>query len=204
MEIDDAEDDDRKRALLLHYVGERVYDIYLAEKTPTTGTSYADTKKVLEDDFRPRKDTQMEIYKFTSCKQKEGQTLDEYVAELRTLARDCDFKDLNKEILSQLIQHCRSNQLRRRALREPGKGLEDIIKLEFVEEEIPWPSVSSQASPERKSSDVSRSSQGQKPNMSPQAAKARTDNGQGQVRGQNRRSTRGKKPHSRFKVYVLY
>lgn len=32
MQIDDAEDDDRKRALLLHYVGERVYDVYLAEK----------------------------------------------------------------------------------------------------------------------------------------------------------------------------
>jgi hypothetical protein len=37
--------DERKRALLLHYAGERVYDIYDAEKGDT-GTSYDDTKKL--------------------------------------------------------------------------------------------------------------------------------------------------------------
>ena len=71
----------------------------------------------------------MEIYTFRNCKQKEGQTLDEYLTELRKLAKHCEFTDIDKEILSQLIQHCRSNQLRRRALREPDKGLEDVIQL---------------------------------------------------------------------------
>ncbi|XP_055999096.1 uncharacterized protein LOC130047746 [Ostrea edulis] len=70
----------------------------------------------------------MEIYTFRNCKQKEGQTLDEYLTELRKLAKHCEFTNINREILSQLIQHCRSNQLRRRALREPDKGLEDIIQ----------------------------------------------------------------------------
>ena len=42
------EDADRKRALLLHYAGERVYDIYDAEKKDTEATFEA-TKKVLKD-----------------------------------------------------------------------------------------------------------------------------------------------------------
>ncbi|KAK3105801.1 hypothetical protein FSP39_006028 [Pinctada imbricata] len=121
-------DDARKRALLLHYCGERVYDIYMAEKGESDET-YPASKKVLEDYFKPRKNTQMEIYQFRFCKQKQGQTLDEYVTELRRLSKDCEFQDVNNEILSQLIQNCRSNQLRRRALREPEKGLDDIIKL---------------------------------------------------------------------------
>jgi hypothetical protein len=45
------------------------------------------------------------------------------------LAKNCEFGDVDKEILSQLIQHCKSNQLRRRALTESDKGLQDIIEL---------------------------------------------------------------------------
>jgi hypothetical protein len=41
------EDTDRKRALLLHYAGERVYDIYDAEKKDTEATFEA-TKNVLK------------------------------------------------------------------------------------------------------------------------------------------------------------
>ena len=50
-------DPGRKRALLLHYAGERVYDIYTAEKE--TPTSYQATKQVLNTYFSPRKNLQM-------------------------------------------------------------------------------------------------------------------------------------------------
>lgn len=61
-------EDDRKRALLLHYAGERVYDIYDAEKADTEETNVA-TKKVLTDYFSPKVNTQMEIYKFSKVTQ---------------------------------------------------------------------------------------------------------------------------------------
>jgi hypothetical protein len=124
------DDEDRKRALLLHFAGERVYEIYDIEKKDTDAT-YIATKKVLKDYFEPKRNTQMEIYKFRNCKQPEGQSLDEYVTELRKMAKTCDFKPeaVDKEILSQLIQNCRSNRLRRRALRETDKTLDDILTL---------------------------------------------------------------------------
>lgn len=51
------------------------------------------------------------------------------MTELRKLSKNCEFNDVDREILSQLIQNCKSNQLRRRALRESDKGLQDILDL---------------------------------------------------------------------------
>ena len=124
----DISDNDRKRALLLHYAGERVYDIYEAEKRDTA-TDYEATKQVLSTYFSPRKNVQMEIYKFRNCKQSVSQSLDEYVTELRQLAKNCEFTDGDKEILSQIIQNCHSNRLRRRALRETDMTLAKLLDL---------------------------------------------------------------------------
>ena len=122
-------DEKQKRALLLHYAGEKVFDIYEAEKGDDDGTTYDGAKDVLNTYFSPKKNKQMEIYTFRSYKQLENQTLDEYVMELRTLSKTCEFDNVDNEILQQIIQNCRSTQLRRRALREPGKSLSDILTL---------------------------------------------------------------------------
>ncbi|CAC5407235.1 unnamed protein product [Mytilus coruscus] len=107
------ENDDRKRALLLHYAGESVYDIYDAEKGATEA-SYVATKLVLTTYFEQKE-------KYTNG--------DEFVTELRKLAKTCEFASVDNEILSQVIQNCKSNRLRRRALREPDKTLNDILTL---------------------------------------------------------------------------
>ena len=88
--MDLEEDDDKhKRALLFHYAGERVYDIYDAEKG-TSGDTYNATKEVLSNYFAPKRNIQVEIFTFRSYTQKHDQTLDEYVTELRRLAKHCN------------------------------------------------------------------------------------------------------------------
>ena len=121
-------DDTRKRALLLHYFGESVHDIYEAEKGNSPAT-YDKTKKVLSVYFAPKRNVQMEIFNFRSCKQKSSQSLDDFVIELRTLSKTCEFANPEAEILSQVIQHCSSSRLRKRALREPDKSLTEILTL---------------------------------------------------------------------------
>ena len=71
------DNDDRKKALLLHYAGEQVYDIHEAECDPDANQTYATCKTVLNDYFKPKKNVQIEIYNFRSCIQKPGQTLDD-------------------------------------------------------------------------------------------------------------------------------
>eukprot|EP00057_Strongylocentrotus_purpuratus_P005494 XP_003731095.1 PREDICTED: uncharacterized protein K02A2.6-like [Strongylocentrotus purpuratus] len=144
-------DDKRKRALLLHYAGEQVHDIFCAESssqarpadtsTSTTSTvgpdcSYAGTVRILTTYFAPKRNIQMEMYVFRSCKQKPGQSLEAYVTELRALAQTCKFHDANSEILSQLIQHCSSLRFRRRALREQDKSLSDILAMGRLLEQL--------------------------------------------------------------------
>ena len=121
-------DDKRKRALLLHYVGDAVYDIYEAEKGDS-GDTYEATKGVLTSYFEPKRNVQMEIFNFRNCKQKVNQSLDDFVTELRTLAKNCNFVNTDSEILSQVIQHCKSSRLRKRALREPDKTLKEILEM---------------------------------------------------------------------------
>ena len=46
------------------YAGEKVFDIYEAEKGDDDGTTYDGTKNVLHKYFAPKKNIQMEIYTF--------------------------------------------------------------------------------------------------------------------------------------------
>ena len=68
--------DARKRALLLHYAGERVHEIFDAEKSQhdaELSTTYDGTKEILNTYFIPQTNLQMEIYNFRTCHQQEGQ-----------------------------------------------------------------------------------------------------------------------------------
>ncbi len=102
-----------------------------------SGNTYANVKEVLTRYFEPKTNIQIEIYNFCNCKQKEGQSLDEFVTELRQLSKNCGFTDLDKEILSQVIQHCSSSRFRRRALREPDKSLTEPIIVIGAKEKDP-------------------------------------------------------------------
>ena len=64
----------------------------------------------------PRETSKKENFNFRTCKQKANQSLDYFVTELRQLAKNCNFTNTNAEILSQVIQHCKSSRIRKRAL----------------------------------------------------------------------------------------
>lgn len=60
---------------------------------------------------------------------RELKTLDECVTVLRKLYKDCEFDAANKDIPLKLFKHCKSNQLRRRALREPDMTLQNLMDI---------------------------------------------------------------------------
>ena len=65
---------------------------------------------------------------FGKAVQLPGENLDTYCTRLRMLAKNCEFVDTDIEIKAQLIQGCTSTRLRRRALREPDKDLDDLFE----------------------------------------------------------------------------
>lgn len=127
-----------KKALLLHYAGERVHEIYSTLPTPDEPESDASSstdqaavydlmKEQLTSYFEPKKNQQYEIYVFRSAKQQAGEHLDSYATRLRMLAKNCDFADVDIEIQSQIIQSCTSTRLRRRALRDADMQLTELL-----------------------------------------------------------------------------
>ena len=102
----DLKDKKRQRALLLHYVGEAVSDIF--DTLTETGEDYASAKKKLSEYFAPKKNTKFEVYKFRQSKQSKDESIDSFHTRLRQLSINCEFADSDKEVRSQIIQGCYS------------------------------------------------------------------------------------------------
>jgi hypothetical protein len=115
MNITDAT---QKRALLLHYAGPDVDDIF--ETLPDTGEDkdYKKAVECLNAYFVPKVNTIYEEYQFRQAKQRSNESLASYHTRLRQLAKHCGFTDVDKEIRTQIVFSCTSHKLRLRALRE--------------------------------------------------------------------------------------
>ena len=108
--------DARKRALLLHYAGPTVDEIF--DTLEDTGTDYKTAADKLTEYFSSQVNTTYEVFKFRQTKQNDSESIDSYHTRLRQLAKTCGFTDTDKEIKEHIILTCHSNALRRRALRE--------------------------------------------------------------------------------------
>ena len=108
----------KRKATLLHYAGDEVFDIHHnftdqqkgIGAITTTGdgstipNEYETTKKSLTDHFTPQKNTSYEIFRFRRALQNPDENLDAYHARLRTLASTSDFVNTDREILSQIYK----------------------------------------------------------------------------------------------------
>ena len=128
----DIDSNKKRKASLLHYTGDEVFDIYYSftdqqkgisattttEDGSTIPNEYETTKKLLTDHFAPQNNTSCEIFNFRRALQNPDETLDAYHIKLRTLAFTYDFENTDRKILAQILQGCLSSKLRRKTLRE--------------------------------------------------------------------------------------
>ena len=121
-------DDKQKRALLLHYAGPSVDEIFDTLDNTGEDKDYKKAIDKLTEYFSPQTNIAYEVYNFRQAKQKEGESLDSYHTRLRQLSKTCEFADTDKEIKEHIILSCSSNSLRRRALRE-NPDLASLLKL---------------------------------------------------------------------------
>ena len=108
----------QKRALLLHYSGPEVDEIFDTLEGTGEDKDYKTAVEKLTAHFNPPVNTTYEVYNFRKAQQNEGESLDSFHTRLRTLAKTCEFANSDKEIKEQIILSCKSNALRRKALRE--------------------------------------------------------------------------------------
>ena len=121
----DIKDNKRKRALLLHFFGEQVNDIF--DTLPDTGNDYVRALDKLINYFAPKKCTKFEICKFRQATQEVNEPIETFHTRLRKLSENWEFDSKDKEIRSQIIQGCASTRLRRKTLRD-DMTLDTLIK----------------------------------------------------------------------------
>ncbi len=73
--------------------GEALRAVYRSKAKDEEKDSYEDVCKVLSDHFKSGLNKDAVILIFRQAMQKEGESLDDYVVRLRSIVKDCDFKD---------------------------------------------------------------------------------------------------------------
>ncbi|XP_033100535.1 uncharacterized protein LOC117103993 [Anneissia japonica] len=119
-------DKKRQRALLLHYAGDCVYNVFTTIND--TGDTFTTTKGKFKKYFEPRKIIAYAIYTFRQLKQSRDEKMDAFVTRLRQAAQHCNFADADAEVKNQIIQNCASQRLRRKALKDTTLTLTKLIE----------------------------------------------------------------------------
>ncbi|CAB3995097.1 Hypothetical predicted protein [Paramuricea clavata] len=75
-------------------------------------------------------------HKFFTCKQRDGQSFDEFVTELKKRSAECEFEPLCESLIRDIIIcGINDNRLRERLLREPELTLQKTIQIGHAAEE---------------------------------------------------------------------
>ena len=115
----------RKRALLLHYGGFSLQDIY--ESLDNTGTILAELNTAFTTYFEPKTNECFETWNFQKTVQNEGESLQTYYLKLNEIASRCNFTDVNKNIKTQLILGTTSQKLRKYCFSNKEVTLQNIL-----------------------------------------------------------------------------
>ena len=85
----------------------------LTRKTCT----FKEAEKALEQYFAPKRNVVAERYKFRSRKQNSDEPVDAYLSSLRELAKACEFREFEDEMIrDQIVEKCHSTNLKERLL----------------------------------------------------------------------------------------
>ena len=114
----------RKRAMLLHFAGNDIYQIFHKLENTGEAKEYDTAKAKLTEHFKPQQNVEYERYIFRRTQQNANETLDQYYTRLKQLRAAFPTPP-------QKSNHTNSNssRLRRRALRNPKLTLKELLDL---------------------------------------------------------------------------
>ncbi|XP_058049000.1 uncharacterized protein K02A2.6-like, partial [Ahaetulla prasina] len=121
--------DNRKRAYFLSHCGSAVIAVAeaLAEPTPLQSVSWQTLQSLLKNHFAPAPSKYVRRYEFGERRQQEGESISDYMAALRQASKHCEYRDLDEELLEQLIRGVRDIRLRRRLLAKSNLTLANAL-----------------------------------------------------------------------------
>jgi len=98
----DEENDIRKINALLNLIGPQKVKIYNNFKKKEK-TNFDTVVQAFDQHYEPRKNIIFQRYKFGCCIQQEGQSFDDFLTELKTLAATCEYKEEDNMIRDRIV-----------------------------------------------------------------------------------------------------
>lgn len=128
----DEESAKTKASVFLHIVGEEALEVYnnFQFQAQADKMSLAKILEKFEEYCIPKRNVTFERHRFFTCVQKTGETIDQYVTELRNRSKTCEFGGLTDSLIKdRLVCGIPDNGLRERLLREQDLNLEKAINM---------------------------------------------------------------------------
>ena len=116
----DVEDAGKKRAVFLTSLGPMAYHTLrsLLQPDKPTDKTYAECKAKLQEHYSPKPSEIVLRYRFHVRVQKPGESIADFVAQLRHLSDGCNFGELDKSLRDRLVVGCQNAAIQRRLLSE--------------------------------------------------------------------------------------
>lgn len=126
--------DEVKLAILIAGMGQETYNLLTILVSPSKPSSYSyeEVVKVLQDYLQPKPAAMAERYRFRQRKQLDGESIAEYLAELKQLSKFCLFEpnqELEHNIRDQFICGLQSEPTRERLFLEKNLNLSSAVTL---------------------------------------------------------------------------
>lgn len=120
-----------KVAILLHVIGSETLEIYnTLEVTEEVRKDWTRVITELENYFMPRTNETVIRHMFNMRIQKQGESIDSFVTDLKKLSKDCNFGDLKESLIrDRIVCGVLDQKVRERLLRESTLDLENCIKI---------------------------------------------------------------------------
>nr|XP_034336152.1 uncharacterized protein K02A2.6-like [Crassostrea gigas] len=124
--------DEKKVAVLLSLIGPATYGILknLLQPQLPKNTSFENIVGALKKYYMSKPLVISERFKFNKRNQKEGETVNEYVCELKKLSADCEFGDFLKEALrDRLVCGLKSEAIQKKLLSEAKLDFDGAVRI---------------------------------------------------------------------------
>lgn len=120
------------RSTLIAVMGDETYELLsnlTSPAKPATKT-YEEIVKILREHLQPKPAIMAERYRFRQRRQKEEESVTQYISELKRLSRFCEFStDLEDNLRDQLVCGIRSDVIRQRLFAEDNLKYQGAVKL---------------------------------------------------------------------------
>ena len=133
----DVKDAGKQRAILLSVGGAATYQLIrnLVAPGKPTDKSFADLVKLVKEHHTPPPSVTVQRFKFNSQPQKVGESVAEFVAELRRLSEHCQFEDTLDDMLrDRLVCGISDGRVQRRLLAETNLTFKKAFELSLAAE----------------------------------------------------------------------